>query len=150
MVAGIFGLLLGLIGVAIAITKLRETAALRRWGTTSGSVIERGTFRITHATRKPPGFHHAPLVKYRYQVAGREYTNDAISPRHILLPAHSTQEWAEARAATYPDQVVVHYNPANAADSFLVPPSSKLLFVVLGFSAAAGLASLFFILGSLR
>lgn len=144
IIAGIFGLLIGITGIVTGFVQLRNLAALKSWGKTSGKVIERGTFKVTHANRSPPAFQFAPLVKYVYNVDGQEFINDSIAPKHIELPRHNTIEWAEKRAAAFPDEPVVFYNPKNPADSFLVPTSKRTLYIVVGVSFLVCLVSLIF------
>lgn len=146
MVAGIFGLIIGITGILTGIFQLRNIARLKSWKTTGGKIIERGTFQVTNTRQRSSALKFAPLVKYVYQVEGREYTNDAVEPRHIELPRHNTVEWAEKRAASFPDNPTIYYNPENPADSFLVPTKSKANFyLIMGASFVVILVSLIFI-----
>ncbi|HEX8162168.1 MAG TPA: DUF3592 domain-containing protein [Pyrinomonadaceae bacterium] len=129
-IAGAFALLIGGVGLWTGISLLRKRAVLDGWHTTTGRVIERGTVRATTGT-SPPAFGHAALVKYVYQVGGREFAGDCIRPKQIQLPEHSTQKWARERAASFPDEVTVHYNPENPAECFLVQTTKRTLYVVI-------------------
>ena len=143
IIAGVFGLLIGTVGLWTGLRALKTRAALDRWPTTSGRVIERGTFTPDYASG-PPAFRHAPLVKYVYQADGKDFVNDRIHPKQIQQPRHNTEEWAQNRAESFPDDVVVHYNSADPGDSFLVQTPKKLLYLVIGVSCLAILFSGFF------
>lgn len=142
MIAGGFGILLGISGILVGIFQLRNLGALDAWKTVSGKVVERGTFRITHATRSAPAFQFAPLVKYVYQVDGKEFTSDAVLPKHLRFPEHNTIEWATARAASFADEPTVFYNPEYPSSSFLVRPSKTVFYMVIGISFLAVLSGL--------
>lgn len=133
------GVLLGIVLIVVAIVKLRELAALKFWKTAPGKVIERGTFCVSHGVRSPSAYQHSPLVKYVYQVNGQEFVNDSILPKHIQLPECRNLQWAEKRAASFPDEVTVYYNPENPGDSFLVRTPKIKIFVII----PMGLLSIF-------
>jgi hypothetical protein len=116
---------------------------LNEWHTTTGRVIERGTFRATTGTSSP-AFSHAALVKYVYQVDGQEFVNDCIRPKQIQLPEHSTKKWAQKKAESFPDEVTVHYNPANPGESFLVQTRKRTLYTVIVGSCLAILFGVFY------
>jgi hypothetical protein len=118
-------------------------AALDRWPTTTGRVIERGTFEPDYASG-PPGYRHAPLVRYVYKVGSNDFVNDRIHPKRIQQPRHNTEAWAQKRAGEFPDDLIIHYNPADPGESFLVQTSRKLLYVVIGVSCLAILFSAVF------
>ena len=80
IIAGLFGLLMGMGGGLAGFIQLRNLAATGSWKTAKGKVLERGTFRVTQANLSAPAFQHSPLVKYRYKVGGREFVNDSILP----------------------------------------------------------------------
>jgi hypothetical protein len=142
----VFSLVLGIGGILVAIVQLRNLARLRFWKTARGKIIERGTFRVTHSVRSPPAFQHSPLVKYVYRVEGQEFVNDSILPKHIQLPEHNTIKWAEKRAASFPDEVTVYYNPENPGDAFLERTSKIKLYAVMGGGLLALLAGALFLM----
>jgi len=145
ILAGAFCLLIGTVGLWTGLRAVRIRAALDHWPTTSGRVVERGTFKPDYASG-PPAFRHAPLVKYVYKVAANEFSNDRIHPKQIQQPRHNTLEWAQKRAQSFPDNVTVHYNPADPSESFLVQTPRKLLYIVIGASSLVILYSpVFFI-----
>jgi hypothetical protein len=140
IISAAFSLLIGSVGLWTGFKQLRNRRELNQWPTTSGRVIERGTFQPDVPTMGPPAFRHSPLVKYVYEVSGKEFTNDRIRPKRIQQPEHNTKKWAQKRASSFADQVTVHYNPADPSESFLVQTSRAMLYIVIG---ASGLAILF-------
>lgn len=109
-------------------------------------MIERGTFVPDVPNTGPPAFRHSPLVKYVYEVSGKQFTSDRIRPKRIQLPQHNTKEWAQKRAESFADQVTVHYNPEDPSESFLVQTSRAMLYIVIGASGLAILFGLLFLL----
>ncbi|MCY7347373.1 MAG: DUF3592 domain-containing protein [Pyrinomonadaceae bacterium] len=149
IIAGIFGLAMASVIIWNSFVQWGNVSRLNSWKATEGKVIERGTFRVTHSTLSVSAFQHAPLVKYVYKVNGQEFTGDAILPKHIQLPEHSTVEWAQARAASFPDDLTVYYNPENPSDSFLVPVSRKTLYIMLIAGPVVVLFSLFLLISGI-
>jgi Protein of unknown function (DUF3592) len=146
IISGAFCLLIGTVGVWAGVKQLGNRVALNKWPTTKGKVIERGTYQPFIPAAGPPGFRYAPLVKYVYQVAGKEFTNDRIRPKRIQLPQHNTKEWAQKKANSFADEVTVHYNPEDPSESFLVQTSRAMLFIVCVASSLAILLGLLFLL----
>jgi hypothetical protein len=125
--AGAFAWVIGIVGLWTGFRQLRNRAVLNRWPITKGKVIERGTYQPFIPAAGPPAFRHSPLVRYVYQVAGREFTSVRIRPQRIQLPQHNTREWAQKTANKFPDEVTVHYNPEDPSESFLVQTPKILL-----------------------
>jgi Protein of unknown function (DUF3592) len=146
IISGAFCLLIGTVGVWAGVKQLRNRVALNKWPTTKGKVIERGTYQPFIPAAGPPGFRYAPLVKYVYQVAGKEFINDRIRPKRIQLPQHNTKEWAQKKANSFADEVTVHYNPEDPSESFLIQTSKLMLYIVIGSSCLAILFGLLFFL----
>jgi hypothetical protein len=144
--SGAFALLIGTVGLWTGLKQLRNRVALNNWPATEGRVTERGTFQPDTPMTGPPAFRHAPLVKYVYHVGGKEFTNDRIRPKRIQQPEHNTKEWAQNRADSFPDEVTVHYNPADPSESFLIQTSRATLYIVCGASGLAILFGLLFLL----
>lgn len=128
--AGTFALVIGVVGLWTGFKQLRNRRLLDRWPTTSGRVIERGIFE-PQVPAGTPAYRYAPLIRYRYEVDGRELTNNYIHPKRIQLPRHSTRAWAQKRADEIPDEVVVHYNPDDPSESFLFQTPKKILYTVV-------------------
>jgi hypothetical protein len=138
IISGSFALFIGVVGTWTGFKQLKNRTALNRWRTTAGKVIERGTYQPDNiATMGPPAFRHSPLVRYVYEVEGREFVNDSIRPKRIQLPQHNTRKWAEKNAQSFPDQVTVHYNPDDPSESFLIQTSKLMLWIVIGASLSA-------------
>jgi hypothetical protein len=141
-----FAFLIGTVGLWTGFKQLKNRVALNTWPTTKGKVIERGTFKPDIPHLGPPAFRHAPLVKYIYQVHGKEFTNDRIRPKRIQQPQMNTIQWAQKKAKAFPDEVTVHYNPEDPSESFLLQTSRLLLYIVVGSSCLAILFGLLFLL----
>jgi hypothetical protein len=129
--AGIFSLLLGSVGLWTGLRQLKNRRLLSGWKTTPGKVIERGTYRPNIASLSAGAFRYSPLVKYSYQVNGADFINDAIHPRRIQLPKHSSKKWAQKQAETFPGEVLVHYNSDDPGESYLVLTSNLVLEIVV-------------------
>ena len=134
LIAGIFGLLLGVVGLWTGFRQLKNRALFTRWKTTSGKVIERGTYQPDQAMLSVPAYRHAPLVKYSYVVDGHQFINNSIWPKRIQLPQHNTMKWAQRKAESFPNDVVVHYNPEDASESYLIMTSRLVLYAVVAAS----------------
>ena len=115
--AGLFALLLAIVLMLTGLRQLKNRAALDRWPTTKGKVIERSTYQPYIPTAGPPAFRHSPLV---------------IRPQRIQQPQHNTKDWAQRTANKFPDQVDVHYNPEDPSESFLVQTPKTLLYTLIG------------------
>jgi len=129
--AGLFGLLLGAVGMWTGFKQLKNRASFSHWKSTQGHVLERGTYRPANARFTVPAFQHSPLIKYQYEVDSREFVSNSIYPIRIQLPAHGSLKWAEKKAASFPDEVVVHYNPEEVSESYLILTSRWTLYAVL-------------------
>lgn len=145
ILAAAFAWVIGIVGLWTGFKQLRNRAALDRWPITRGKVIERGTYQPDYASG-PPAYRHAPLIKYAYQVGERDLVNDRIHPKRIQQPRHNTQAWEQKRAAEFPDDVIVHYNPADPDESFLVQTSKITLYLVIVASCLAILLSGLFLM----
>jgi hypothetical protein len=145
IISAAFSFLIGTVGLWAGFKQLRNRTALDTWPTTTGKVIERGTYQPFIPAAGPPAFRHSPLVKYVYQVSGKEFINDSIRPKRIQLPQHNTKKWAQKKAESFPDEVV-HYNPEDPSESFLVQTSRTMLYIVIGASSLAILFGLLFLL----
>ena len=147
VIAGIFGLLLGIAGFWTGFKALRSRAMVDRWNTTKGRVIERGVYQPNQPMLSAPAFRYSPLVKYAYQVNGKDFESNSILPSRIQSPRHSTKKWAQKQADSFADQIVVHYNPTDPAEAYLVQVSRfALYFLLLGSSFTLLLGFLFLLL----
>jgi hypothetical protein len=146
IISAAFSFLIGTVGLWAGFKQLRNRTNLNTWPTTKGKVIERATYQPFIPAAGPPAFRHSPLVKYVYQVSGKEFTNDSIRPKRIQLPQHNTKKWAQKRADSFADEVTVHYNPEDPSEAFLVQTSGAMLYIVIGASCLAILLGLLFLL----
>jgi hypothetical protein len=131
IISGIFSLLLGSVALWTGLRQLKNRRLLSGWKTTPGRVIERGTYRPNIASLSSSAFRYSPLIKYSYQVNGADFINDAIHPRRIQLPRHSSKKWAQKQAETFPSDVVVHYNSDDPGESYLTMTSKLMLGIVV-------------------
>jgi len=136
---GAFALLIGIVGIWTGLKQLSNRKALNRWPTTKGTVVERGTFESNSGSVRKNGFQYCPLVRYTYQISAGDFVNDYIHPKRVQLPQHSTRKWAQQRAESFADEVTVHYNPEDPAESFLVQTPKRILYIVIGASLMAAL-----------
>ena len=146
LIAGLFGLVLGVVGLVTAITLFKKRSAFSLWKTTQGTVIERGAYQPDIPMLSAPAFRYAPLVRYSYTVDGKEFISNTIFPRRIQLPQRSKKQWAERKAQAFPDDVTVHYNPDDPGESYLVMTSKLTLGVVVAASCFATIVGVLFLL----
>jgi len=144
--AGVFSLLIGVIGIWTGFRQLKNRTILNRWNTTKGKVIEHGVYQPNIATLSSGGFRYAPLVRYSYQVDGKEFVNDCIHPKRIQAVQHNTRKWAQKRLESFPDDVTVYYNPEDSSESYLVQTPKTILWIVIAASCFAVLLGLLFFL----
>ena len=149
IIAGIFGLVMASVIIWNSFVQMGNVSRLNSWKPVDGKVVERGTFRVTYTSVRSPALQHAPLVRYVYRVDGQEFTADSILPKHIQLPEHSTVEWAQERAASFPDDLTVFYSPESPSESFLEPVKRKTLYIMLIAGPLVGLISLFLLIDGL-
>ena len=124
------GILMSLIGLA-CLWGARYWVRLRRrvdaWPVTRGRITERRAIQPTDRGRTSvPAFRWSPEVRFAYQVGDADYTGD-----RIWLPWSwtNTRKKADAFLATIPDEVDVHYDPADPKTSCLyAPPFSNVLW----------------------
>jgi hypothetical protein len=148
LISGIFALIIGGVGLFTGLKQFRNRSTLKGWKRTNGSVIERGTYVPDYAMVSVPAYRHAPLVKYRYEVDGQEIVSNSIAPDRIQRPQHNTLAWATKKAASFPDEVVVHYNPENPNESYLVLTPTWILIVVVVASCLVLLIGALFLLSA--
>jgi hypothetical protein len=150
VIAGIFGLLLGVAGFWTGVKALRRRAMVDRWHTTKGRVIERGVYQLNQPMLSAPAFRYSPLVKYTYQVNEKDFESDSILPSRIQSPRHSTKTWAQKQADSFAGEVIVHYNPTDPAEAYLVQVSKLMLYLLLLGSGVALVLGLLFLLLALN
>jgi hypothetical protein len=150
LIPGIFGLLFGMAGFLTGLKALRNRGVVDRWPTTKGRVIERSVFQPKHAMLSVSAFRYSPLVKYTYQVDGKEFESNSILPSRIQLPRHSSKKWAQKQADSFTYEVTVHYNPTDPTEAYLVQVSKFALYFVLLAAGCAFLIGFLFLLVALN
>ena len=140
-----FAFVIGTVALWTGIKQLRNRAKLNRWPTSPGRVVERGTFRPDIATATQSAFRYAPLIKYSYEVNGQEFTSNCVHAKRIQQPQHGTQKWARAKADSFPEEVLVHFNPDDPGESFLIETSRVMLGALIVASLFAFLIGLIFL-----
>ena len=146
LIAGIFGLVVGVGGLVTALVGLKNRTRLNRWTTTKGKVIERGIYRPDQPMLSAPAFRYAPLVRYQYHVQGREFVSHSILPKRIQLPRHGTKKWAQKQAESFPAEVVVYHNPEDPGESYLIQTSKTTMAVLIGASCVTLIIGALFLL----
>jgi len=134
LISGIFSLLLGAGGLWTALRLIKNRKILNTWNTATGRIVERGTHKPNMASISAPAFRYAPLLKYSYEVGGKEYVNDCIYPKRMQLPPRGTVKWAQKRADSYPAVVTVYYNSADPSESYIQLTSRLVIYIVLAIS----------------
>jgi hypothetical protein len=132
--AGIFSSILGVVGLWTGIRQLRNRAELNNWRTTPGKVVERGTYKPNLPPSGPPAYHYAPLVRYVYRVDDKEFVSNCIYPKRIQSPPRSTKKWAQKKADSFPEDVIVHYNDEDPGDAYIVQTSRGVLLTIAAVS----------------
>lgn len=84
------------------------------------------------------GSSYSPVVEYRYQVAGAQYTSRKVLP----VSVSASQSWAKSVVAGYPagKQTEAYYNPGAPGESFLVRQHSMFphVFLTIGLALLGG------------
>jgi hypothetical protein len=96
----------------------RLARRMRTYERTRGRVLEKRPERVSADTStgrwgKGGGWH--PYVKYAYEVEGRPYTNDKVT----FALQGLKREIVEEQLAAWPDEVDVHYDPADPQQAYL-------------------------------
>ncbi len=134
-IIGLLGGLLGIVGGICAIilpivtligfgifvyhrSKMRDATrqAAQDWSSTMGVVIT-STIQVKRSYKSRS---EIPVVVYQYQVDGKPYTGQVVKAGEQFFSVRLYGD-AQKTVARYPvgAQVMVHYNPANPAESAL-------------------------------
>ena len=118
--AGAIALIVISLGAIVAGRGYMRTA--RRMGAfavTRGTVLEKKPIPLpggdTRSGRWGKGGGYQPYVRYAYEVEGAPYTNDKVGYALQGLKQELVQQDLDA----LPEQVDVHYDPANPQDAYL-------------------------------
>lgn len=115
-------ILVGALAVKSALLTAQRMRGSQGWPTVPGRILERGLGE--HSARVS----YYPRVRYAYSVDGREHVNDQIyAAARIARPAPQTQRFVDS----LPDPIPVHYDPADPADSYLLPTPLSAYWVML-------------------
>lgn len=134
IISGIFALLIGGGGLWTGLRALKNRKILNQWKITQGKVVERGIYQPDIPMLSPPAFRYSPLVRYTYQVDGKDFENNYILPKRIQAPQHGTRKWAQKKADAFPAEVTVHYNSADPTESYLIQTSKAVLYLLMTLS----------------
>lgn len=113
---------------------LWQRGSVRGWPTTRGEFLERKVERSPKGRAgrtAAPAFQYEALVKYCYQVEGRDYVCDRL---YRVGWVTSTRKNRQALLARLPDPPAVRYNPADPRDACLLalPLSSAIWGLAVG------------------
>jgi len=139
VIAAVFVLVLAIGAIVAGTGYARKANAMRGFQMTTGRVVARDVVAITGDRtegRWGDGGGWAPRVAYAYSVDGEDLTGDRVA----YAPSGLKRSVAERRAAAYPDEVLVWYDPANPRDAYLERHTPRLgrVLVAAGVIAAAG------------
>src|SRR3954453_8697568 len=148
MLGALFVLLIAAGAIAAGVGYVRAAHRMRGFQTTRGHIRSREVIQIAPLTRGGEGRfgkggNHTPKFTYAYEVAGTSYTGDKLG----YATRGFKESIAEQKAAAMPDEVDVHYNPADPAEAYLETNSAALgwglivLGVVLSLGALIALAA---------
>jgi hypothetical protein len=121
-----------------AVVQFGRALLAQRWPTVDGEIIDgRVVYRAQGQNRELLDW----VVTYRYEVAGRRYTNNRVRfgqlAPHSIIPVRNTSSNRALQAAglTRSKRVRVHYNPRRPEDSVLYRTPDFRVWILL----AAGL-----------
>ena len=119
---------------------VRKARRMRAFLTTPGRIVKRelGRQHDTTEGRWGEGGGYYPKPVYTYAVGGRQYTSDqfAFASRGLKKTI------AEQRLAEMPDEVTVHYDPADPQDAYLQRHSPGLGYAICAFGVLGLLVAL--------
>ena len=130
MIAAVFVLVLSIGAVVAGAGHARKADAMRGFQVTPGRVLGRDVAAITAdrtVGRWGDGGAWTPRITYAYTVDGEELTGDRVA----YAPSGLKRSVAERRAAAYPDEVLVWYDPGNPSDAYLERHSPRLGLVLV-------------------
>ena len=118
---------------------------MRSFNTTRGTVLSREVVptaaSLGREGRWGSGGNYQPKVTYTYSVDGAEYRSDRLT----YSTAGLKRSVAERAVAAVPDDVTVHYDPADPSQAYLQTNSPNLGYALL----AGGAVTMFVALAAL-
>jgi hypothetical protein len=144
---------IGIIILAIVISALRETAAMKRWPVASGRVLSSKVEEYhdsvgggDYSGRSVRMTLYRAVVLYEYEIAGKRFRSDRITQSPGLN--RGVPDFAQRIVQRYPSgsAVEVRYNPKRPEESVLEPrlPASWILALVIAIGLFALAAHLYF------
>jgi hypothetical protein len=140
MAIALLTLFIGAVGLWAAFYVFYKVRQGRGWPTVPGDIIER---RVGPEMGVMARGSYAPYVKYNYSVEGKEYSNTQF---YLVGRIGNSRKAIQRLVDSLPNPVPVHYNPQDAAQSYLlVNPTwtGWLLLVVGAVVSLCGLLQLF-------
>ena len=140
MVAAVFVLVIAAGALAAGIGHVRKARSMRGYRSTVGQVVARDVAAIPGVDlregRWGRGGGYEPRIVYRYSVDGVEFTGDRLG----YVRRGLKRAIAERRAAAYPDELQVWFDPADPREAYLErhTPGLGWALVALGVVLAAG------------
>jgi hypothetical protein len=126
VLSAIFLCLISCGAIVAGVGYVRTARRMRDFATTRGKVIARAITTLpTGAEREGrwgKGGGYMPKITYAYTVGSASYTNDRLGYAYRGLK----KSIAEAQSAATPDEVDVHYDPANPQESYLEKHSPRI------------------------
>jgi hypothetical protein len=129
---------------------IQAARRMQSFETTRGTVVERSLGRMSNfgGSMADPKFgkggSYTVEVAYTYEVAGTSYRSDKLS--------YAQQGWrksiAEQKLAAIPDQVEVHYNPAQPQEAYLKMHRPTGGYFLVGGGVVGMLLGLLFVLAA--
>jgi hypothetical protein len=132
MAGSIFMLVIALGMILAGHGYVKMSRRMKAFQTTPGRVIGRELATVgadQQEAKWGKGGGWRPKVTYTYTVGGVSYTSDKSTYAHRGL----RKSLAEQQLAAIPEQVVVHYDPAEPATAFLERHNPKLGYWLVGF-----------------
>jgi Protein of unknown function (DUF3592) len=143
---GILILLISCGAIAAGANYARTARRMRSYRTTSGTVISREVAASGMTGREGRwgrGGGYQPVVTYTYSVDGTTYTADRWSYATDGLK----QSVAQEAVAAVPDEVDVHYDPADPRQAYLHVHTSRLGYALIVGGVVGVLVALTVMLG---
>ena len=142
MIVGLFLLVLAAGAIAAGVGYVRAARRMRGFAVARGRVVGREVTTLPTCDRREgvwgSGGGSMPKVTYTYEVDGRTYTSDRWSYAYKGLKRAVAQRMADA----VPDEVDVHYNPADPAEAYLETNSATAGVLITGLGVLMGLGGL--------
>lgn len=148
MAGKILVLVISAMAVASGWKYVRTARRMRTFEATRGTVVDREIAQLPalpdrREGRWGKGGVHRPKATYEYCVGGVTFTSDRWSYITTGFKCHVVQEMLDA----LPDQVDVHYNPADPQEAYLHTNGSAGGLAMIAFGTVGTLVSLALLFG---